>query len=142
MLARCARPTAAAIWCCILLDFRDRHLRAQQAREGCALDVFHRDEIEPLIVIDLVNGDDVRVVERRGGLGFAEESFFPRRGVAARIRLEDFERDVAIECRVARQPHFTHAAAAERALDELLAQRRADHWQFIGDLIVSLSHAP
>ena len=101
----------------VIFYLGDRHVRAQQAREGPPVDVLHRDEIKTLVVIDLVDGDDVGMVERRGGLGFPEESFLARRRVVARIERENLECDVAIECRIARQPHLAHAALSERTLD-------------------------
>ena len=115
----------------------DRHVRAQQAREGPPVDVLHRDEIKTLVVIDLVDGDDVGMVERRGGLGFPEESFLARRRVVARIERENLECDVAIECRIARQPHLAHAALSERTLDDVLVQRRTDHCQLTSLIVDS-----
>ena len=42
--------------------------------EGFAVEVRHRDEGVPLDLVDFVDGADVGVVERGGGLGLAEEA--------------------------------------------------------------------
>ena len=70
-----------------------------------------------------MNGDDVRVVQRGDGAGFARESL-PVVGV---VSLEDFERDVTLETRVAGSVDLAHAADPEQGYDLVGAQALA--WQ-------------
>ena len=78
-----------------------------------ALDELHRDEAAASTVADVVDGDDVRMVERRRGA----RSRSKRRplGVAAvDPRAEELERDVAAEPRVVRAIDLAHAAAPDQ----------------------------
>ena len=55
---------------------------------------------------------DVRVVQRREGLGFACEPSQPIGIVRKRVR-QDFERDIAIQLRIARAIDLSHAPFAD-----------------------------
>ena len=71
----------------------------QQRVERHAIDELHRDERRAVVLVDLVDGDDVRVVERRGGARFLDEAARPS-GSAGRLGRQDLDRDRAAEPRV------------------------------------------
>ena len=64
--------------------------------ERLAIDIFHREKVRPIAFARSVNLDDVRVIERRGGLRLLLETR-DERGVLREVGREDFERDGAIE---------------------------------------------
>src|SRR5487761_2086754 len=76
---------------------------------------FAIDELaDDVAVANVVNGDDVRMIQRRHGPRFAFEAC-PSRGIARYFPAKNLERDVAREARIARTIHFTHAARAQRS---------------------------
>ena len=76
--------------------------------EGAAGDELHDDDVHAGFVDDVMDGDDVGVVERGGGLGFLEEAL-AEGGIGGLVGAEDLEGDRAIELEVARFIHFAHA---------------------------------
>ncbi len=65
---------------------------------------------------DVVDGGDVRMVQRRGRAGFLLEARQPL-GIRRELLRQDLDRDLAAEPRVAGQPDLAHAAGAELLLD-------------------------
>ena len=65
---------------------------------------------------DVVDREDVRMVQRRGGACFLLEAV-QRSGSAEKDDGQHLDRDVASEPRVARAIHLAHAAGAERGED-------------------------
>ena len=49
---------------------------AQELVQSLAFDILHGDIVQPILLIDVVNGDDVGMVQRRGGFGLLHESPF------------------------------------------------------------------
>jgi hypothetical protein len=74
-------------------------------------------------VFDAVSVGDVRVVQRGKRLRLAFEAHQPI-GIGRERLGQDFQRDVAIELRIARAIHLTHAACAEAAGDFVQPDRR------------------
>src|SRR6476659_5589468 len=69
-----------------------------------------------MILTDLVDGDDVRMVERRGGLGLeheAPETLF----IAHERGREDLQGDVPLESLIPRPVDLPHATGPERSED-------------------------
>jgi hypothetical protein len=66
------------------------------------------------MLADVVQGADVRVVERRDGARLAEEPLH-RLGVAARLVRQELDGDAAPQAQVFRRVDDAHAAAAERS---------------------------
>ena len=104
---------------------RDRqveHLRQRQSAgrdergEIATVDQLHRQKARARHVLDGVQGDDVRMIERRDRLGFALEAgqAIRRRG---HVLGQHLEGDVAAETRVARAVHLAHPARTERGDD-------------------------
>ena len=77
-----------------------------------ALDQFHSDEIDALCRVDVVNGDDVGVIERRGGLGLLHEAPLTLR-IGDPLRRQDLDRHKAAQVRVAGFVDHTHPAFPE-----------------------------
>src|SRR3954462_12609413 len=61
---------------------------------------------------DVVDSDDVRMIERGGGLGFLDETALAL-GIAHPDGGQKFESDEAVETCIAGFPHHAHSARAE-----------------------------
>ena len=81
-----------------------------------AFDKLHREEAPILDITDLIDGDDVRVVERGGGARFLFEAA-KRVGVARQLRTEQLHGDLSLEAAILREVHLAHAAAADERED-------------------------
>ena len=76
------------------------------------MDVLHHDEIDIALRLELVNGDDVRMIER--GEGFASRRKRWRRcSSPSAISGENLDRDLARQTCVARQIDLTHTASPQ-----------------------------
>lgn len=101
----------------------DRKTSAFQAvRQRLALEQLHRDEEPTLVVANLVDLAHVRVIDTRGGPGFAPESPAPRLFLSARGLRRDgkharhrLQGNRPLEALVARLVHDAHPALAELA---------------------------
>src|ERR1051326_2324497 len=94
--------------------------------EVLALDVLHGDEIRSagLVLADVMDRDDHRMVEDAGGLRLANEALLEFAGlviVAAR-RADGLQRDEAPDQRVLRKVNHAHRALAELADDLVTAE--------------------
>ncbi|HUP49357.1 MAG TPA: hypothetical protein VNA04_11260 [Thermoanaerobaculia bacterium] len=77
-----------------------------------AFDVFHDDEGDLILrLTDLMNDGDIRVVDRRRGVGLAQETLEPAR--VGRFSGDDLDRDAAVKFLVLREIHLTHPARAD-----------------------------
>ena len=89
-----------------------QRLSRHQRGEAAAVDHLHDDEGAVVLLADLVDGDDVGVVEGRGGAGLALEA-----GQAAGVRErglgDELHRHLALERVVAGPPHLAHATGAQ-----------------------------
>ena len=85
--------------------------------ERLSLEVLHDDEAHAFGAVHIVDGDDARVIEGRGGPGFLREAALALR-IGDPIGGQNFNGDVAIEAGVAGLVDRTHAAFAE-LLDDL-----------------------
>jgi hypothetical protein len=73
---------------------------------------------------DVVDGENIRMVERSGRTGFLLEAMETFR-IGGERRWQDFDRHVAPEARVARAVDFAHAAASKRGDDLISAETNA-----------------
>ncbi len=89
--------------------------------ERLAAEEFHRQKRDAAVLADLVDVDDVIVLDRRGGLGFAQESLLGDGGNTepGEHRLE---RDRPLEQRVFGLEDHAHAAAAQHLEDAIGAE--------------------
>jgi hypothetical protein len=92
-------------------DDRERSSR-ETNRQRLALDVLHHQEIDPLVMSDVVQRADVRVVQRRHGARLAFEALACV-DIARDVGGQHLDRDGAIETGVARFVHVAHAAGAD-----------------------------
>ena len=86
------------------------------SRSVDALDQLHRDPRQPVVLANVVDGDDGRVIQRRGGAGFGLEPA-PAGLLADQPLGNHLERDGAAETRVDAAVDFAHASRAEEAFD-------------------------
>ena len=94
--------------------------------EGLALEQLHGDEGATVVLVNIVNGADVRVIQSRGGAGFALKTL-ERLSVGSESVGEEFERDAAAEAGVLGFVDDAHAATAEFAEDAIVRDGLADH---------------
>ena len=91
------------------------------------MDVLEDDELTPVVLAAVDDGDDVRVRERRDGARLAPEPLDVV-VVGAVLLVEDLERDLPVQQPVVSAVHARHSARADELL-ELVAVRQhlADH---------------
>ena len=87
----------------------------RRCAEVIALDVRHHEVDEIVSLFDGVDRNDVRMIQLRGRLGFAQESL-PDVGAEAQLRRQDLDRDLALETFVSRAIHDPHTATTDLAL--------------------------
>ncbi len=101
------------------LGYRQRGAPPDELGERLAPDVFHHDERRSLELARVVDVDDVRMVQRGKGPGFARKPFAKLRRVERRV--QQLERDETVRVRIAGEIQVAHAAAADPALDLVTA---------------------
>ena len=116
---------------------------AQLLPERHAVNVFGGDEGCVVLETDLVDGEDVRVVQRRGGVRFLLEPVEPLR-VRRVLRRQQLERDAAAQPRIVRQVHLAHPTNSESLLDAVMAERAVGRELFghAGDRLALLLNGP
>ena len=62
----------------------------------------------------------VGMTQRRGGLGFLDESRQTIR-VLREFRKQDLQRDLAVQARILREEHLAHAARAQAGNDSIVS---------------------
>src|SRR5262249_25285285 len=103
---------------------RRRRAGGKAVVQAAALHVGHREVRRPLVLADLVDRHDVRVVQLRRRLGLAAEAL-PLR-LAGQLAVEDhLHRDGAVEADLAGLPDHAHAAAGD-LLQKLVVAQVAD----------------
>ena len=75
----------------------------------------------PVVLGDLVNRADVRMVERGRGARFAPEPFDVAVRRARHLRRQELQRDLAAERQIFGEIDDAHPAAAEQRLDSVVA---------------------
>jgi hypothetical protein len=94
--------------------------------QGLAVHEFHGDKLPPILLANIVDRADVRMIERRGGLGFAPKTF---KGLLVLGQLfgEEFEGDGPMQSRVLGPVDDTHPSPAQLLDDEVMRDGLADH---------------
>ena len=87
------------------------------------LQVLHDQEVDPVLLTDVVERANVRVVQAGDGLRLALEPLLEI-GVRGDMLGEDFDGDRAVQAGVARFVHFAHPARAEWREDLIGAELR------------------
>jgi hypothetical protein len=104
------------------VDHFQRPGPVQPGLQGLAGDVLHHQVRQPVHLADAVNGDDMVVADRGGGLRLAGEAP-PGRGAAGQDRRHDLDGDRPVQRRLERLQHDAHAALADDPLHLVLAQQ-------------------
>ncbi len=94
--------------------------------ERPALDVLHYDEVHAVVAVDVVEGDDVGVIQRAGGLGLLDEALLASR-IGRFAGGQDFDRHGSVEVSVASLVDDAHAALPELRFNSVVVERTADH---------------
>ena len=117
--------------------FERQRLSAEQMLQRLSFQQFHGDEVLAVRFVDLVNGADVRVIERGGGKGFPLESFSGR-GIILHFRGQKFQRDMAAQLEVFGFVDHTHPAAAELRQNAVMRDGFPDHRRFEREIFRAL----
>ena len=91
-----------------------------------AVQVLHDDERLAVLLADVVNGADIRMIERRRSPRLAAESL-QRLPVLGHFLRQEFQRDEAVKPSVFRLVNHTHAAAAKLFDDAVMRDNLAHH---------------
>ena len=91
-----------------------------------AVEQFHDDELLAVVLADVVDRADVRVVERRGDARLAAEAV-ERFGVGGEIGGQELQRDLAAEADVLGAVDHAHAAGAEPLENLVMGDNGANH---------------
>jgi hypothetical protein len=94
--------------------------------ERLAFQKLHHDEGLALVLSEVVNRADVRMIERRGGPGFPLESFHRKRGRKPVFR-QEFYGDRTPQVDVLRPVNDTHTPAAEFFFNTVVGYGLANH---------------
>src|SRR5262245_15781677 len=86
-----------------------------------AIDEFHRNEVHPVVLANLVAVGNVGMVERGGSGCLLFKSPHPVL-IRSQLRGQDFQCDLAVEPRVFGQVNFAHTALAELRADFVTAE--------------------
>src|SRR5438128_10090494 len=71
---------------------------------------------------DVMDGADVRMIQRRGAARFTQDA--PARGLVVGRRVENLDGDLALQRFIEGQEHGAHRPAAELTFDLILAELR------------------
>src|SRR5262249_47285247 len=85
----------------------------------------HDQKVDTVLLADIVEHADIRMIERRNGLCFAFEACF-HFGVVAPVRRQNFDSDRAIQAGVRCFLHPAHTPLAERRND--LVRTKSHAW--------------
>src|SRR5262249_6053538 len=88
--------------------------------QGLAGHKFSSNKMHVLIPPNLVNGDDIGMIERRGSTAFALEALYLC-VVAGKLGGQDLDCNPAVEHEIVREIHLTHAARAQERLNFIMA---------------------
>ncbi len=90
-----------------------------------AFQELHGDKRLALMIADLINGADVRVVERRRSARLAPQPF-QRRSIPSQFRWKEFQSNEAAEVQILCLVDNAHPAAAQFFQDAVVRNRFAD----------------
>ena len=91
---------------------RFQRLALDAVFEGLALQVLHDDEGLAFMLVNVVNGADVGMIERRGRAGFALEAF-QRLAVLGKMLRQKLQGDEAAEFNVLGLVHHSHTPVTQ-----------------------------
>ena len=88
------------------------------------VEILHDQEVDPVLVADVMEGADVRVVQRRDGFGFSLESLLEIR-ISRNVLGQHLDGDGAVQAGVAGLVDLTHPARADLGGDAVGTERGA-----------------
>src|SRR6266478_6282515 len=112
--------------------------------QGFAVEELHRDELLTVLLTNVINCADVRVVQCRCGLRFATKAF-QSSGIVKHFWRQELQRHGSMKPRVFRFVNNAHPAAAELLDDAVMRNGLSDqrgeirHWRLILDFIQTIS---
>ena len=89
--------------------------------QGYAVNELHGDEVHAVALADLMDGRDVRMIERRRRLRFLNKTPHPVL-IGGQVGRKNFQRNFPIEFRVLGQIHLAHPARADLRDDAVMRQ--------------------
>src|SRR5271157_3649167 len=107
-------------------QFRFQRTAADAMPQRHSIEEFHRNERPAALLVNVVDGADVGMVQRRGGASFAPEAL-QRLPVVSQIVGKELEGDEAAKTGVLGLIHHTHPAATELLDDAVVRDGCADH---------------
>ncbi len=105
-------------------------LSADKMLQRHAIQVLHGNERLPVVLADVVNGANIRMIQRGSGLRFALETG-ERLRVACNFLRQEFESHEAMKARVFGFIDDSHSAAAEFFNDAVVGNRASGEWRRI-----------
>ena len=97
---------------CDVDDFRGCELAADSCCDRLSFYVLHDDEVDAIALADVIDGCDVRMIQRGRGLRFALEAKHAVR-VQRQITGQNLQGDSSIQSRVSCKVDLAHTASAE-----------------------------
>ena len=85
----------------------------QALRQRLAFEALHDEVVRSILMADVVQHADVRMIQTGNGFGFALEALLAN-GIIRKLRRQDLDGDRAVEPRVSRAEDFAHATCAQR----------------------------
>src|SRR5207244_3409356 len=101
--------------------FSEISMVANQFAQRLAVDVFHRDEVRAIVLADLINMSNVRMVKRRCGLSFANEALHSV-AIDGNLSGQNLQCNFTIQLSILRQIHFAHSTRANLCADFVAAE--------------------
>ena len=108
-------------------DVEIQRTASNRVLQGLAFEELHRDEGAAVLLADVVDGADVRVIERRGRLGFALEAR-QRSGVQGNFVGQKLQCDEAVKAGVLSLINHAHTSTTEFFNDLIVGDGPAEHW--------------
>ena len=97
-----------------------------QALQRSALQQLHGDEMPPVFLPNLVNGAEIRVIQRRCGTRLSLKAL-QRLRILLQVFGQELESDVAAQVEVLGFVHDAHSASTELLQDAIMGDGFADH---------------
>ena len=101
-------------------------------RKRLAFEALHDEIVGAVLMADVIENTDVRMIQAGNCPCFALEALLVD-GVIRNLRRENFDRDGAVEARIARAKDFAHAARTQRGDNfirtELVSCGEAHDWR-------------
>src|SRR5262249_55617155 len=106
-------------------NFRRSQRTADSPCNGLSFDMLHDDEADAVALAYVVDGCNIRMVQRGGSLRFAGEPLHAL-WVRGKLAGQDLQRDGPIQSRVAREIDLSHSAGTEQRQDLVVTDGSAD----------------